>query len=239
MVGNIIEPLNVGSGGGGSVDPDDYFDPVTHTATEANFIAFLEAGGKYDDTSLIGYKVVLSNTSAYNNGVRIIADINHDSANTGQTNCYDLIAENVIKPKIAYGNDNLWRNSTIRTWLNSTFYSGFSSNFKNKLINIKYNSENTWYTDDKIIIPSYIELNGNVPTSYSGYIVEGVKYPVFESGSSSRIKILSGTSDASNWWTRSRDTKGNNYIWYAMSDGTIGSTVYYYTLAFAPMLRIS
>ena len=240
MVGNIIEPLNVGSGGG-SADPDDYFDPVTHTATEANFIAFLEAGGKYDDKSLVGYKVVLSNTYTYNGGTWIIADVNHDSTNTGQENCYDLISQDCINPGVSYGStDYQWRGSNVRTWLNSTFYRGFSSNLKNRLMNPKYNSDNTWYTDDIVIIPSFIEANGNVPTDYSSYIVsEGVKYPIFESGSSDRIKYQSGTSTTVRWWTRSRLTNNSNYVCDVKVNGDMGSGAYSNNRYLAPILRVS
>lgn len=219
------------------VNPDDYFDPTTHTATEADFLAFLEAGGKYDDTSLIGYKVVLSNTAAYNNGIWIIADVNHDSANTGQSNCYDLISQDCINPGVAYGSsNNQWRSSNVRTWLNSTFYNGFSNAFKNRLLNPKYNSDGDWYIDDKIIEPSFTEVNGNVPTDFSSItIVEGVKYPIFESGSSSREKNSFGQGTVYYWWTRSKYRSTN--IWYVLRDM---SNMNDYTTIFylAPILRV-
>ena len=227
---NIVKPIN----------PDDYFDPSTHTATEANFIAFLEAGGKYDDKSLVGYMVQLGNSVDYNNGLWVIADVNHDSANTGQTGCYDLISQDCISPGVAYGSsNNQWRSSNVRTWLNGTFYNGFSNNLKNRLMNPKYNSDNTWYTDDIVIIPSFIEVNGNVPTDYSSYIVsEGVKYPIFESGSSSRIKNQFGGS-AYYWWTRSRYTSNSGNVWVVSTGGSV--TYYRYSISYylAPLLRIS
>ena len=236
MVGNIIEPLNIASGGG-SFDPDNYFDPTTHIATESNFIKLLEDG--YYEESLIGYKVQLSNSTDYNNGTWIIADVNHDSDNTGQTDCYDLISQDCFY-STTFGSNQNWRSSTPRKWLNSTFYRGFSSNLKNRLMNPKYNSDNTWYTDDIVIIPSFIEVNGNVPTDYSSYIVsEGVKYPIFESGSSDRIKYQSGTSTTVRWWTRSRLTNNSNYVCDVKVNGDMGSGAYSNNRYLAPILRVS
>jgi len=140
MVGTIhrreqvkIEPFN----------PNNAFDPVTHIATEANFIKFLDCG--IYDTKYIGYKVQLSNSVEYNNGLWVIADVNHDSENTGQSNCYDLISEGCFHSAAfsSISPRNSWRNSTTRTWLNNTFYPGFSTKFKNHILNPKYNSQGT------------------------------------------------------------------------------------------------
>ena len=160
MIGNVIAPLE---GVYIPPDPDDFFDATTHTATEADFIRFLEAGGKYDDNSLIGYKVILSNTVNYNNGVWVIVDVNHDSENTGQSNCYDLVSQDCFY-STTFGSSQNWRSSTLRTWLNNTLYPGFSNDFKSHILNLKYNSQGTWYNDDKIILPSYKEVNGGTST---------------------------------------------------------------------------
>lgn len=212
--------------------PDDYFDPTTHIATEANFIKFLQAGIYTSD--VIGYKVQLSNTAAYNNGIWIIADVNHDSANTGQTNCYDLISVDCIYPGSSFGTSQNWRDSIVRTWLNGTFYDGLSSNIKSRIINIKYNSQGTWYNDDKVIIPSCTELN------YSGtYVeIEGIAYPIF-TNSASRKKYQFGTTSYINWWTRSRYTDASGYVWLVGTDGSRsanGCDGSYYVV---PTLRIS
>ncbi len=225
----------VGSYKASPYDPDSAFDPVTHVATEAAFIQLLEHG--VYDSKYIGYKVQLGNSVNYNNGLWVIADVNHDSENTGQSNCYDLISEDCFYNTTFSSSNNQWRSSTPRTWLNGTFYNGFSSNLKNRLMNPKYNSQGTWYTDDYVILPSFIEVNGNVPTNFSNVVVEGVKYPIFESGSSSRIKNRFGGS-AYYWWTRSRSTSGSSYVWFVYSDGSMTSSYYdsYYNLA--PLMRV-
>ena len=233
MVGNIIEPINVG-GSSGPVDPDDYFDPVTHIATEENFIKFLEC--EVYDSKYIGYGVQLSNSVEYNDGVWIIADVDHDSANTGQTNCYDLISKDCFH-STTFGSNQDWRSSNPRTWLNNTFYPGFGTNFKSHMINIKYKSLSTWYTDDKIILPSYVELNGTTGSAY----YEGITYPIF-TDNTSRKKYKTGTTTYGDWWTRSQDPSYNLDVWYVSSDGNMYSVEYDIfadVVYLAPILRVS
>ena len=148
-------------------DPDACFD-ANNTATEENFIKLLEHG--VYDRKYIGYFVTLSNTVDYNGGKWVIADVNHDSANTGQTNCYDLISEGCFHNGEFGSSNDSWRSSTARIWLNDTFYPAFSTEFKNHILNLKYNSQGTWYTDDKIILPSKVEVNGG--TAYGTRLSE-------------------------------------------------------------------
>ena len=254
MIGNVIsnkgKGIIDGNGRGiiipngmkkGPANPDDYFDPTTHTATEANFIAFLKAGGKYDDTSLIGYKVTLSNSVVYNGGTYVIADVNHDSANTGQTNSYDLISVDCIDPK---GNSfssrsQNWRDSSVRTWLNGFFYYGFSSDIQSHIMNIKYNSQGTWYNDDKVIMPSFTEVNGSTGTSeYEFADIEGTAYPIF-TDNASRIKYQFGTTSANVWWTRSRRIYDYSNVWRVSTNGGLWRNYYYNSCYVVPTLRIS
>ena len=233
MIGNVIAPLE---GHKVPVNPDNYFDPTTHIATEANFIAFLNTGTYTED--VIGYKVTLSNSSAYNGGTWIIADVNHDSGNTGQTGCYDLISQDCINPGSSFGNTQYWRSSNVRTWSNGTFYSGFSSNLKNRLMNPKYNSDGSWYTDDIVIIPSFIEVNGTTGTSETNYVTEGVAYPIF-TDDNSRIKNQFNSS-AYYWWTRSRCTSDSGRVWFVYTTGILGYGGYYSdSWGVALVLRIS
>ena len=231
MVGNIKRYNGMSSGGGG-FDPDACFDPTTHIATEENFIQLIEH--EVYDSKYIGYKVQLSNTTNYNNGLWVIADVDHDSANTGQTNCYDLISEGCFYSTV-FGNSQYWRrSSTSRTYLNGTFYGGFSSAFKAHMICPKYNSQGSWYTDDYVILPSYKEVT-NGSSQYQDN--EGIAYPIF-TDDASRIKYQSGTSTASSWWTRSRGTNSSNYVWYAYTDGSINRGYYSSSCYLAPILRV-
>jgi hypothetical protein len=219
----------VGTFKGVPFNPDACFDPVTHVATEAAFIQLLQHG--VYDSKYIGYKVQLGNSVDYNNGLWVIADVNHDSANTGQTNCYDLISQDCFY-SVKFGNNQNWRSSTPRTWLNNTFYPGFSTEFKNHILNPKYNSQGTWYTDDYVTLPSYKEVNGGT-SSYQDN--EGVAYPIF-TNSTSRIKKYNGS--AQYWWTRSRYTNDGGNVWYVSSGGSMLNTHYAYSYYLAPLMRV-
>jgi hypothetical protein len=222
----------VGSYKASPYDPDSAFDPVTHVATEASFIQLLQHG--VYDSKYIGYKVQLGNSVDYNNGLWVIADVNHDSENTGQTDCYDLISENCFHYGVFNSSNNKWRSSNVRTWLNDTFYNGFSSNLKNRLMNPKYKTQSIWYTDDYVIIPSYKEVNGGTSTAQDN---EGVAYPIF-TDNASRIKYQSGTSTAKGWWIRSRYTSSSGSVWNVNSNGTISYGSGSGSLYLAPLMRV-
>ena len=234
MIGVIKRP-NVSA----SKNPDDYFDPTTHTATEENFIKFLQVGVYTSD--IIGYKVQLSNTVDYNNNIWIIADVNHDSTNTGQNGCYDLISESCFSPQ-TFGSDTTYRNSNVRTWLNETFYNGFNSNFKSHMLNIKYNSQGSWYADDKIILPSFIEVNGTTGSADSAYdSTEGVAYPIF-TDNNSRIKNQFNSSAYERYWTRTRYYYNSwwvtDNVCYIYVDGSPQNSRSSSTFYLAPVLRV-
>lgn len=203
MIGNIVLPNWYSGSGNSSID--EYFD--YNFATESMFIKFLEAGIYTSD--VIGYKVTLGNSVAYHTGTWIIADINHDSDNTGQTNCYDLISINAVANS-NFGSTQYWRDSNPRSWLNNTFYSGFYDKFKSHIMNIKYNSNDSWYDDDKVLMPSYTEINGDANNSYTsqGHIVEGVTYNIF--------------NRVDNCWTRSRVLANNSSLWCTGSSNRMG-----------------
>lgn len=224
-------------------DPDSVFDPVTHTATEAGFLELL-AHHVYD-SKYIGYFVTLGNSAAYNSGLWVIADVNHDSTNTGQTNCYDLISLDCFDPgNNAYSSSSyLWRSSTVRTWLNNTFYPGFSADFKSRLLSIKYNSENTWYDDDKVILPSALELGG--PSSAAINNDVSVRYPIFAqsefySNNASRVKAEHSIGTNSGYWSRTYfNSGGSTSVISINASGAMGNYLHYYDKNnVAPIIRV-
>lgn len=193
-----------------SGNPDDYFDPVTHIATEENFIKFLDCG--VYDSKYIGYGVLFDNM-----GLWTIADVNHDSVHTGQTNCYDLVSSglyNFYSRKWAEDQFTNYYESNIRNYINAR-YSSFSNDIMPRLMKLKYNSANTWYDTDYIVVPSQKEVGGS---AQSGFPSEGIRYPIFEytdGATSTRVKSYSGNSY---WWTRTAQER-SSYKWtYRVSD---------------------
>lgn len=224
-------------------DPDSVFDPVTHTATEAGFLELL-AHHVYD-SKYIGYFVTLGNSVAYNNGLWIIADVNHDSTNTGQTDCYDLISLNCFDPgnNVYSSSSYLWRNSTVRTWLNNTFYTGFGADFKPHLLSIKYNSENTWYVDDKVILPSALELGGSNNVAINSDV--SVKYPIFTpsefyADNASRVKTEQGSITSHGYWSRTYfKVSGSKSVASVNESGALGNYLLYNEKNnIAPIIRV-
>ena len=221
---------------------NDYFDPVTNIATESDFLSFIETG--MVTNKVIGKKVTLSNSSGYyNNGQWSILEWNHDIDNPEFY--YDLIATNGIR-YMAFDSNNgkMWRRSSIRTWLNDTFYNGFSSDIRDRM---EYISAETWsgssvedktYTHDKVIIPSAVEIGFS---SGENIHSEGSKYIMF-SDNASRIKRLTGTTTNKPWWTRScdKDYNTDEAVWYAAADGSIysASANTSSTIMVVPIIRI-
>lgn len=224
----------VGSYKASPYDPDSAFDPVTHVATESSFIQLLEHG--VYDSKYIGYKVQLGNSVDYNNGLWVIADVNHDSANTGQTDCYDLISENVFGERTYSDGSTWWQNSTIRTYLSSTFYDGFGTDIKTHILSMKYKAGGSWL-NDKIIIPSCIEVN--ITSGIS--TVEGTQYPIFTDNNSRIKNIFNSTAINNEWWTRTQNYEsdyGNYMQKIVYRDGSPQSRYYNTTSRLAPLMRV-
>ena len=232
MIGIIIPAVK---GIAPPFDPDNYFDPITHIATESHFIKLLEDGFYTED--VIGYKVQLGNSTNYNNGIWVIADVNHDSENTEQTDCYDLISENSFY-EYSYFMPH-WRSSNPRTWLNYDFYNGFNTSFKEHMLNPKYRSVHAtgnWFSDDKIILPSFTEMGFGNNYSYVSY-TEGIAYPIF-TNNASRIKKIFNSNTSSNYWTRSLYTSVDTYIVYINSSGNFNAASYEGSFYLAPVIRV-
>lgn len=200
-----VKPWYKKSGG----NPDDYFDPVTHIATESNFIKFLDCG--VYDSKYIGYGVQFDDL-----GLWTIADVNHDSTNTGQANCYDLISGcyNFYLTKWAADRNTDYYASNIRTYINAR-YDLFSNDIKSRLMKLKYKSVNTWYDTDYIVVPSLIEVGGS---AQSGYPSEGIRYPIFaytNGATDTRVKTYNGRVP---WWTRTAQERSSYKNTYRVTD---------------------
>lgn len=168
--------------------------------SESQFLSLLKY--KIYDAKYLGYRVNITNSYVENrtsfNMPWIIADVNHDSANTGQTNCYDLISEKVYSFYYGGGSYNTYPyiDTSVRTLLNSTFYNCFSEDIKSHILNIKYNSNGTWYTNDKVVPPSFAEVNGTIDKYQSSFTapLEGVPYPIFTGASTRRTTSVTSSS---------------------------------------------
>ena len=198
-------------------NPDDYFDPVTHIATESNFIKFLDCG--VYDSKYIGYGVDLGTT-----GIWIIEDVNHDSENTGQTNCYDLISKDCFSPATTWSSNGrvYYRNSNVRNNLINSVLPNLNGPIYSRLMKIKYYSWDTWYDDDYIVAPSEHKEIAQYATT--GFPSEGSGY-INMVNNEHRIKKYNNKKVY--WWTRSCNAvpswSGTNSAFYCSDSGSLTS----------------
>lgn len=236
MIGNILDYKynNDESGGYNELDPNDFFDS-NHMTTENLLLNFLKYGGKITP-ACIGYKVkITSSVGYYNNVTYIIADVNHDAANTGQTNTFDIIAMQLLTNNndTSY-NTQVYRDSRTRTWLNNTYYNSLNNNLKEYIVKIKYNSYGVYYDDDYITIPSTIEIGENRGND------SGVAYPNY----GGRCKALYNSSypdrlypedSAYNWFTRTYSSM--DYYFYVNTGGSVSNSWYGNSFYYSPIIR--
>ena len=116
----------------------------------------------------IGSDVIINNSVASSNIYQII-DMGHDDSG----NTFDLISKSAIT-KQAFGSNQIYANSSIRTWLNNTYYNGFSDDIKEHMTTMTVRSNDT-NLYDKVKLPSYTEYGY---TTYNNIAqkVEGTKY---------------------------------------------------------------
>jgi len=142
-----------------------------------------------------------------------------------------LISDGVF-PSIYFddtsGHTNVWRNSTIRTYLNGTFYDGLGTD-KNYIVPtaIPNGDIDLTNTVDKIFLPSYNDMLSS-PFNNNN------------SADPKRIGLSISTSTATYYWTRTGHTGTD--IWVIMNNsgfmGAIGSMEKSGSIGFRPVLYL-
>ena len=127
-------------------------------------------------------------------------------------------------------NVNNLENSTIHSYLNSTFLNLFESNIQEAIKQVKLpyrkggGSGGTTVSganglSAKIFLLSGYEV-GWTTSDNSYFPVDGAKLSYFDAssgGNSKRIAYLNGS--ATNWWLRSPFTSGASSVWYVLTNG--------------------
>ena len=136
-----------------------------------------------------------------------------------------------------FGNNNSYKDSSIHTYLNGTFYNLIDSNIRAAIKQVKIPYQNGTGSggslatgsnglSTKVFLLSGYEVGWT--TSDNGYFPkDGVRLAYFgnSSGGNSKRVAYNGSSDAI-WWLRSPYTAGSYDVWSVFTDGS-GSNVWY------------
>lgn len=130
-----------------------------------------------------------------------------------------------------FGNNNSYKDSSIHTYLNGTFYNLIDSNIRAAIKQVKIPYQNGTGSggslatgsnglSTKVFLLSGYEVGWT--TSDNGYFPkDGVRLAYFGNSSSGNSKrIAYNGSSAAIWWLRSPYTKNNNYVWLVVTDGS-------------------
>lgn len=130
-----------------------------------------------------------------------------------------------------FGNNNSYKDSSIHTYLNGTFYNLIDSNIRAAIKQVKIPYQNGTGSggslatgsnglSTKVFLLSGYEVGWT--TSDNGYFPkDGVRLAYFgnSSGGNSKRVAYNGSS-AAIWWLRSPYTINNNDVWYVNTDGS-------------------
>ena len=139
-----------------------------------------------------------------------------------------------------FSNNNSYKDSSIHTYLNGTFYNLIDSSIRAAIKQVKIPYQNGTGSggslatgsnglSTKVFLLSGYEVGWT--TSDNGYFPkDGVRLAYFGNSSSGNSKrIAYNGSSAAIWWLRSPHTGGNNYVWLVDTDGSGGN--YWYNVS--------
>ena len=136
-----------------------------------------------------------------------------------------------------FGNNNSYKDSSIHTYLNGTFYNLIDSNIRAAIKQVKIPYQNGTGSggslatgsnglSTKVFLLSGYEVGWT--TSDNGYFPkDGVRLAYFGNSSSGNSKrIAYNGSSAAIWWLRSPYTSSNYYVWSVYTGGSYGNYWY-------------
>ena len=130
-----------------------------------------------------------------------------------------------------FGNNNSYKDSSIHSYLNSTFYNLIDSKIRAAIKQVKIPYQNGTGSggslatganglSTKVFLLSGYEV-GWTTSDNSYFPRDGAKLDYFGSGSGGNSKrVAYNGSSAAVWWLRSPSTISTNYVWYVNSDGS-------------------
>ena len=133
-----------------------------------------------------------------------------------------------------FGNNNSYKDSSIHSYLNSTFYNLIDSQIRAVIKQVKIPYTNSGVQSGANGLSTKVFLLSGTEVGFSGvsYMnTEGAKLSYFDSASK---RVAYNGSSAAGWWLRSPRTSSGNYVWLVRSDGSDGYWNYYNTYGVRP-----
>ena len=133
-----------------------------------------------------------------------------------------------------FGNNNSYKDSSIHSYLNSTFYNLIDSQIRAVIKQVKIPYTNSGVQSGANGLSTKVFLLSGTEVGFSGvsYMnTEGTKLAYFDSASK---RIAYNGSSAAVWWLRSPYTSVSSYVWHVESDGSRDDWYYSYTCGVRP-----
>lgn len=121
-----------------------------------------------------------------------------------------------------FGNNNSYKDSSIHTYLNGTFYNLIDSQIRAAIKQVKIPYTNSSVQSGANGLSAKVFLLSGTEVGFSGvsYMnTEGAKLSYFDSASK---RVAYNGSSAAVWWLRSPYTGNGDYVWRVGSDGSLG-----------------
>ena len=135
-----------------------------------------------------------------------------------------------------FGNNNSYKDSSIHSYLNSTFYNLIDSQIRAVIKQVKIPYTNSGVQSGANGLSTKVFLLSGTEVGFSGvsYMnTEGAKLSYFDSASK---RVAYNGSSAAEWWLRSPYTNGGFNVWYVKSDGSYDYRFCYDTYGVRPAL---
>ena len=130
-----------------------------------------------------------------------------------------------------FGNNNSYKDSSIHTYLNGTFYNLIDSNIRAAIKQVKIPYQNGTGSGGSLAtgsngLSTKVFLLSGTEVGFSGvsYMnTEGAKLSYFDSASK---RVAYNGSSAAIWWLRSPYTYDSSYVWGVLTDGSVSDGWY-------------
>lgn len=156
-----------------------------------------------------------------------------------------LLMKDIYTTSTFSSNNNSYKDSSIHSYLNSTFFNLIDGDIRNAIKQVKIPYQNGTGSggslatgsnglSTKVFLLSGYEVGWT--TSDNGYFPkDGVRLAYFGNSSGGNSKrIAYNGSSAAVWWLRSPCTGSTYYVWYVYSDGSGGYWYYYNSCGVRP-----